>query len=139
MDLHFERTYAAPPERVWWALTDGAALQRWYVQAAGLVPHVGCRFTLHDPDAKGWSGWLDCEVLVADRPHRFVYRSIERKDQLVTDVAWTLSACDGGTRVQLDHTGFSGWNGIIAGTMLRFGWKGLLKTKLVEVIEGVDP
>lgn len=144
MDLHFERIYPAQRERVWWALTDTGALTRWYMEPNGLVAEVGCRFTLHDADAKGWSGWLDCEVLVADRPHRFVYRSTERKDQLVTDVSWTLTDHADGTRVQLDHTGFAGWNGMIAGTMLRFGWKGLLKTELAAEIasapaEGVTP
>jgi uncharacterized protein YndB with AHSA1/START domain len=89
---------------------------------------VGCRFTLHDSDAKGWSGWLDCEVLIAEPNKRFVYRSTERKDQLVTTVSWTISDHADGVHVRLDHTGFSGWNGIVAGTMLRFGWKSLLKT-----------
>jgi uncharacterized protein YndB with AHSA1/START domain len=134
MDLHFERVYPATRDRVWHALTDPAMLERWYMQASGLSPEVGCKFTLHDPDAKGWSGWLDCEVLIADSPHRFVYRSTERKDQLVTDVAWTLSDHPDGTRVRLDHTGFAGWNGMIAGTMLRFGWKGLMKKKLADAI-----
>jgi uncharacterized protein YndB with AHSA1/START domain len=129
MDLHFERVYATTPERVWWALTDMAALKRWYMEANGLTPEVGCLFTLHDSDAKGWSGWLDCEVLVAEPSERFVYRSTERKDQLITTVSWTISEHADGVHVKLDHTGFGGWNGMIAGTMLRFGWKSLLKGK----------
>jgi uncharacterized protein YndB with AHSA1/START domain len=135
MDLHFERTYRASRDRVWWALTDAAALERWYMKADGLKPVVGCRFTLHDADAKGWSGWLDCEVLVADEPNVLKYRSVERKDQLITDVTWTLSDHPNGTHVRLDHTGFRGTNGFIAGTMLRFGWKSLLKKKFAELVE----
>jgi uncharacterized protein YndB with AHSA1/START domain len=79
MDLHFERRYNAPRERVWWALTDPDALERWYMKANGLTPNVGCKFTLHDADAKGWSGWLNCEVLVCDQPSVLKYRSTERK------------------------------------------------------------
>jgi uncharacterized protein YndB with AHSA1/START domain len=135
MDLHFERIYNAPRERVWWALTNPDALERWYMKAEGLMPTVGCTFTLHDADAKGWSGWLDCEVLICDEPSVLKYRSIERKDQLVTDVTWTLVSDGDRTRVQLDHTGFNGMNGLIAGTMLRFGWKSLLKSKLAVLIE----
>ncbi len=87
------------------------------MEPAGLVAEVGCRFTLHDPAAKGWSGWLDCEVF---------------------DVSWTLSDHPDGTRARLGHTGFQGWSGMIAGTMLRFGWKGLLKTKLANEITSAN-
>jgi uncharacterized protein YndB with AHSA1/START domain len=135
MDLHFERRYNAPIERVWWALTSPGALERWYMKAEGLTPNVGCTFTLHDADAKGWSGWLDCEVLVCDEPNILKYRSVERKDQLITDVTWTLQSEGSQTRVRLDHTGFHGFNGFIAGSMLRFGWRSLLKTKLAALVE----
>jgi uncharacterized protein YndB with AHSA1/START domain len=134
MDLHFERIYPSTPARVWLALTEPDLVRGWYMEPDGLRAEVGCRFTLHDPDAKGWSGWLDCEVLVADEPTRFVYRSTERKDQLVTDVAWAIEPHPDGVRVRLDHTGFSGWNGMIAGTMLRFGWKSLLKGDFANAI-----
>lgn len=135
MDLHFERRYPAKVERVWWAITDPDALARWYMPADGLVAEPGCRFTLHDADARGWSGWLDCEVLEVEPQHRFAYRSVERRDQLVTDVTWTLTEQPDGTLLRLDHTGFSGWNGIVAGTILRFGWRGLLKTELANLVQ----
>jgi uncharacterized protein YndB with AHSA1/START domain len=134
MDLHFERRYPAPVERVWWAITDPDALARWYMPADGLVAEPGRRFTLHDADAKGWSGWLDCEVLAVEPLRRFAYRSIERRDHLVTDVTWTLTEQADGTLVRLDHTGFTGWNGLVAGTILRFGWRRLLTTELAELL-----
>lgn len=135
MDLHFERRYPHSVERVWWSITDPAALARWYMSADGLVAETGCRFTLHDADAKGWSGWLDCEVLAVDRLRRFAYRTTERRDQLVTDVTWTLTEQPGGTLLRLDHTGFTGWNRFVAGTILRFGWRGLLTTELPGVLD----
>jgi uncharacterized protein YndB with AHSA1/START domain len=135
MDLHFERVYKTTRDRVWWALTDHDALKRWYMTPTGLVAEVGCKFVLHDPDAKGWSGWLDCEVLIANQPSVLKYRSTERKDQLVTDVTWTLTDHHDGTHVRLDHTGFTGFNGFIAGSMLRFGWRSLLKTKFATLVE----
>lgn len=139
MDLHFQRHYSHGVERVWWAITDPGALAKWYMIADGLTAETGCRFTLHDPDAKGWSGWLDCEVLTAEPHHRFAYRSVERRDQLVTDVAWTLTEQPDGTLLRLDHTGFDGWNGFVAGTILRFGWRGLLKSELPELLDSHDP
>ncbi len=138
MDLHFERIYRASRERVWWALTNEEALKRWYMEADGLHPTVGCKFTLHDGDARGWSGWLDCEVVVVDEPRLLKYRSVERKDHLITDVTWTLSEHIDGTRVRLDHTGFNGMNGFIAGSMLRFGWKSLLKKKFAALVESAN-
>jgi uncharacterized protein YndB with AHSA1/START domain len=135
VDLHFERVYNTSPAKIWWALTDPDALGRWYMKAEGLTTEVGSTFTLHDADAKGWSGWLDCELLVCDEPHVLKYRSTERKDQLVTDVTWTLKPEGTSTRVTLDHTGFTGVNGFVAGTMLRFGWRSLLKTEFAALIE----
>jgi uncharacterized protein YndB with AHSA1/START domain len=143
MDLHFERRYPTSVERVWWAITDPDALARWYMPAEGLVAESGCCFTLHDADAKGWSGWLDCEVLAVDPLRQFAYRTVERRDQLVTDVTWTLTAEPEGTLLCLDHTGFDGWNGFVAGTILRFGWRGLLKSDLPNLLNaapsGTDP
>jgi uncharacterized protein YndB with AHSA1/START domain len=139
MDLHFQRIYKASPDRVWWALTDPTALETWYMKAEGLQATKGCTFTLHDADAKGWSGWLDCEVLIATPKQLFKYRSVERKDQLVTDVTWTLTEHADGTHLRLDHTGFHGLNGIIAGSMLRFGWRSLLKSKFAALVETTPP
>lgn len=141
MDLHFERHYPHSLERVWWSITDPTALAVWYMPADGLVAEPGCRFTLHDADAKGWSGWLDCEVLAVDPYRRFAYRTTERRDQLVTDVTWTLTEQTSGTLLRLDHTGFNGWNGFVAGTILRFGWRGLLKTELPDLLNSTtnDP
>jgi hypothetical protein len=58
---------------------------------------------------------------------------------LLPNVAWTIDDHPYGARVRLDHTGFSGLNGMIAGTMLRFGWKSLLKGKFAQVVMEVMP
>jgi RNA:NAD 2'-phosphotransferase (TPT1/KptA family) len=44
------------------------------------------------------------------------------------------SHAPGTTHLVLDHTGFSGWNGFVTGTVLRFGWRSLLRKELAEVV-----
>ncbi|MBE0690020.1 MAG: SRPBCC domain-containing protein, partial [Anaerolineae bacterium] len=52
-DLKFERFYPHPPERVWKALTDPAALASWYM-ANDFKLEVGHKFTFHtDPGPRG--------------------------------------------------------------------------------------
>jgi uncharacterized protein YndB with AHSA1/START domain len=134
MNLHFVRDYDAPPAAVWRALTDPALLARWYMEAHDLELTVGSSFRLHDPNAKGWSGELQCTVLEVVNEQRFAYRSLEPKDALTTEVAWTLEPHGTGTRLTLDHTGFTGVKGRLTGLLLRFGWKGLLRDSLPKAL-----
>lgn len=135
MNLHFVRDYPASPDAVWRALTDPDLVRAWYMEVEGLELRVGAAFVLRDPAARGWSGVLHCQVTEIDPERRFAYRSTEPRDQLVTEVRWTLEPLGGGTRLTLDHTGFTGVRGRMTGVLLRFGWKGLLSKKLPSVID----
>jgi hypothetical protein len=54
-----------------------------------------------------------------------------------TVVRWTLHAEGGGTRLVLDHTGFSGLRGLLLSFMLGAGWKKMMRTRLaVEIARG---
>ena len=134
MDLHFVRDYPAPPEVVWLALTEPDLVARWYMQVHDFEPIVGRTFRLHDPNARGWSGELDCTLTVWNPTNEFAYDSLECQDQLATSVRWTLAAIPSGTRITLDHTGFTGARGRLTGLLLRFGWKGLLNKQLATLV-----
>jgi uncharacterized protein YndB with AHSA1/START domain len=67
-DLHFEMYYPHAPEKVWRALTDRRAIERW------LMPNdfelrVGHRFRFVSKPMGGWDGIVNCEVLA--RAHGF--------------------------------------------------------------------
>ncbi len=46
-----------------------------------------------------------------------------------------LDDLGGTTRLRLTHDGFSGLGGFVTRTMLVLGWRSLLKTELLRVLE----
>jgi uncharacterized protein YndB with AHSA1/START domain len=98
-----EVEYPYPIELVWRALTDREAISQWLMQT-DFSPEVGHKFTFHDPNAQGWSGTVDCEVLVLDEPNRLSY---SWSAGFATTVTFNLDAtADGGTRVRVEQAGF---------------------------------
>lgn len=62
----------SPIGRVWQALTDRATLSQWMLfQSNDFEPVVGHVFQFRD--SPGWDGFVDCEVLEVDEPHRLSY------------------------------------------------------------------
>lgn len=72
LDLRFEELFDKPLVVVWRAITDARLLARWLMEN-DFVPRVGHKFKLRDPPTPRWRGWVDCEVLELDAPHRMVW------------------------------------------------------------------
>ncbi len=94
--ISVDQFVAAPPARVWRALTDPQLLARWWAPG-DIAPVVGHRFHLEMP---GW-GAIACEVVEAEPEQRLVYTF--NGDWTL---AWRLVPEGAGTRVFLDHSGF---------------------------------
>jgi uncharacterized protein YndB with AHSA1/START domain len=94
-----------PPEAVWRALTDRAAMADWLLPN-DFEPRVGHRFIVRSqprPHA-GLDGLIHCEVLACDAPARLVYSwSAAGVD---TRVSYRLEADGGGTRLFFEQSGF---------------------------------
>ena len=106
-ELRIERTFAAPPERVWQALTDAGALARWFWPAsmnttvvADLRP--GGTLRIESPGQMAVQG----EYLEIDPPHRLAFTWRWAGDPTETTVRVQLSCVEDGTRLVLVHTGF---------------------------------
>lgn len=128
------------PETVWRALTEASLLSRWFMdcdQDLATLP-IGRSFTLTDPDAKGWSGILDGELLERNAGERLVYRTHEREGTSTTTLTWTLTATDNGTRLHLHHAGWQGLRGFMTAQFLRIGWRSLIARELTTVLDKVD-
>src|SRR5256885_9478902 len=73
-----EVEYPHPIDLVWEALTDRDAIAEWaFVEGAvveGFRPEVGARYSFVDPDAEGWSGRVEGEILAGEQPHRHSYQ-----------------------------------------------------------------
>jgi uncharacterized protein YndB with AHSA1/START domain len=141
-DLKLERVYPQPPERVWRALTDRRALSQWLMET-DFEPTLGHRFTFRSRPQPGWDGITYCEVTELDPPRRLAYtwRGGPGKDRpltLDTVVRFTLTPEGSGTRLTLEHTGFSGLKSVLVSFMMKAGWAKMLRGSLDRVIAGLS-
>jgi len=131
-NLTFDVTYPHPPEKVWRALTDPAAIAQWLMKN-DFQPRLGHKFQFRvSPQPKGWTGVVDCEVLELDPPRRLAYSWCG--SGIDTVVRWTLEAAPEGTRVRLEHQGFRGVRGWMVSRMLGKGWSSKILTKNIPAL-----
>jgi uncharacterized protein YndB with AHSA1/START domain len=86
---------AAPPDRVWTAISTPARIAQWWVPG-DIAPTLGHEFTLEMP---GW-GNVHCKVLEVEVGQRLVYTFAD------WTLTWTLRAEGSGTQLVLEHSGF---------------------------------
>jgi uncharacterized protein YndB with AHSA1/START domain len=138
-EIALEQTYAFPPDRVWHALTDSAALASW-LMPNNFEPCLGHKFRFQSKPMPGWRGFVECEVLEIDPPKRLVYSWLGDRDwQAPTLVSWTLKPIDGGTMLRLEHTGFQDPWGQEVHSMFSQGWKKMLSEKILRSIQDYKP
>jgi len=140
-DLRLERVFPQAPERVWRALTDRRALGQWLMET-DFEPVLGHRFTFRAKPRPGWDGVTYCEVIELEPPRRVAYtwRGGAGEGQpltLDTIVRFTLVPEGSGTRLILEHTGFSGLKSVLVSFMLKSGWSRMLARRLGPVIDAL--
>jgi uncharacterized protein YndB with AHSA1/START domain len=136
-DLKFEAFYDYPPEKVWTALTDSEAIAEW-LMPNDFQPKVGHRFTFRTKPGPGFDGIVHCEVTELDPPRRLSFSW--KGGGIETNVAFTLAQGQGGTKVVLEHTGFSGMRGLMVSAILGKGWKDkILPVGLPAVLARLGP
>ena len=118
-DLNYDVTYPHPPEKVWRALTDPAAIKQW-LMPTDFKPELGHRFQFRSKPQPGWDGIVNCELLELDPPRRLAYSWCSGK--VNTRVTWVLEPVAEGTRVRLSHSGFRGFRGWMTSRILGKGW-----------------
>jgi len=139
--IHLERVYPFPPERVFRALTDPQALAEW-LMPNDFQPKLGHAFQFRSRPQGNWNGVTDCEVVEFDPPRRLAYTwSGQNKDGTGralnrTLVTWTLVAEGSGTRLILEHTGFTGFSEVATSFLLGLGWRRMLKLRFPAQLAG---
>lgn len=108
---------AAPPAKVWRALTEPALLSRWLLPN-DIRPELGERFRFRPEPANGNAaapgGAIECEVLACEPPRllRYSWRGSEDERDaygrpLDSEVTFLLAeTAGGGTRLRVIHSGF---------------------------------
>ncbi len=134
-DLKFEAIYPYPPGRVWRAITDRRELSQWLMEN-DFEPRVGHSFTFRTDPAPGFDGIVHCRVIEVDEPHRLSFTWHGGWQGKPTVVTVTLEPVEGGTRLRLEHKGFSGLRGYALSLILGSGWRRLLHKNLRKLLAG---
>lgn len=137
--IHIVCDYPHPPERVWRAVTDPELIPLWTATGAGarpegFAPSVGTEFRFVAKPKPGWSGIVDCVVLVADEPHLLRYSWTDHGGGPTTEVTYRLAPHSAGTRFTYDHTGFTGPTGYLTARVLSHVRRKMLRTGLPAVL-----
>jgi uncharacterized protein YndB with AHSA1/START domain len=128
-----ERVFTYPPERLWRALTDSAALSDWLMEN-DFQPVLHHEFTFRTKPAPGFDGIVHCRVTEIDPPTRLAYTWGAGKHR--TLVTWTLEPVEGGTLLRMEHSGFQGIGGFFMRLFLSGGWKRIVHERLSGNLEG---
>jgi uncharacterized protein YndB with AHSA1/START domain len=138
-----DEVFPHTPAVLWKALTSRALIGRWLMPADGFEAVVGNRFTFQTKPAGEWDGTIRCEVVEVTENQRLSYSwvgghedNVGYGSKLETLVTITLSAVDGGTRLQLIHSGFLLPRNEVAYRYMSDGWK--VVTKRLDQVAAED-
>lgn len=129
--LSFELELKHRPEKVWRALTDPVLLAEWLLPTVGLVLQPGAEFTLKTDPLPGWDGIVNCRFVEIE-PQRKLRYTWAVSFGLHTEVTFTLTPTDEGTRLSLVQSGFRPDQKQNFGGA-RYGWK-MMGGRLLELL-----
>ncbi|MCW3122229.1 MAG: Activator of Hsp90 ATPase 1 family protein [Flavipsychrobacter sp.] len=135
--LIIERTYNAPSDKVWAALTSKAAMKEWCFDVSGFEPKVGYVFTFEGSNDCG-NFQHECVVTIAE-PNKllaFSWRYIGYEGNSL--VTYELFDEGDKTRVRLTHVGLEtiAVNGKgFERESFEGGWTDILGTLLMNYLE----
>ena len=132
-----ERTYNAPVNKVWKAITDRDLMQQWYFNIAAFKPEVGFEFTF-DGGSKEKTYTHLCKILEVI-PNKKLSYSWRYKDYEGYSVV-TFELFDEGekTRLKLTHTGLETFPQVSKGfskESFTQGWTHIIGTSLKNFVE----
>lgn len=125
--IEVDQVLSHPPERVWRALVEPELQSRWMSMGPDFAPVVGHRFAI---DMGEW-GTTQCEVLEVVEHERLVISWVN--DPLATTVTWRLVPEGSGTRLFLEHAGFTPGQSMAVEGMGQ-GWSTAVRHRLPEVL-----
>ncbi|MBE2218233.1 MAG: SRPBCC domain-containing protein [Ignavibacteria bacterium] len=133
-----ERTYNAPAEKMWKAITDKADMKKWYFDLAEFRPEVGFEFSFTAGDNN--KSYLHlCRVTEVVEGKKLAYTWRYDGYEGDSEVSWELFEEEGKTRVKLVHSGLDTFpaekNPDLARKNFEQGWNEILGKSLMEYLE----
>ena len=133
-----ERTYNAPIEKVWSAITDKDQMKKWYFDLPSFKPVVGFEFRFYGQGHKGEQYLHLCKVTQVVPGKKIAYSWRYDKYEGVSEVSFELFAEGDKTRLKLSHEGletFPANNPDFAKQSFSDGWTMLIGTLLKDFVE----
>lgn len=134
-----ERTFHAPPAKVWKALTDKNEMKKWYFDVSDFKPEVGFEFE--------FSGGKD------DKVYRHLCKVLEAVPEKKLSYSWRYDAYEGNstltfelfsegkdTRLKLTHSGIETFprEEDFSKSSFNEGWTYIINTSLKDYLEGKE-
>ena len=132
-----ERTYHAPVQKVWEAITNREQMKQWYFDIPDFRPEEGNEFSFTGKDHDG-KEWIHlCRVLEVIPMKKLVHSWRYQGYEGDTQVTWELFAEGENTRVKLTHTGFETLPALrsLAKENFEQGWTEIVGSSLKKFVE----
>lgn len=129
-----EKSFNHPIDKIWTAITEGSEISKWFINA-DFKPEVGYQYTFTASEEHG------CTVVkgkILDvTPYTLKYTWKVEGAPVETTVLWTLEKEENGTKLTLEHSGISKFEGETAVEMFNHfsgGWDACIEglTKYVK-------
>ncbi len=136
-DVIIEKTFNAPIDRVWQALTDPKQMKQWYFDLPGFKAEVGYEFSFLAGDDK--QKWLHLCKVTAVKPKKLIAYTW-RYDGYAGDslVRFELFGEGDKTRLVLTHSGLHTFPAEVAALKrenFEKGWDEIINTSLAKFLE----
>lgn len=132
-----ERTFDAPVEQVWMAITDKDQMKKWYFDIAEFIPEVGFEFKFEGGNEE--KRYLHSCKITEKRTNRKLAYSWRYDGQPgITQVIFELFPEGDATRLRLIHEGLESFpkgNPDLAEENFAAGWEHIIGTSLREFLE----
>jgi uncharacterized protein YndB with AHSA1/START domain len=133
-----ERTYNAPVEKVWKAITDKNEMKQWYFDLAEFKPVVGFEFQFTGEGHKGEKYLHLCKITDVVPDKKLAYSWRYEGFEGISFVTFELFDEAGKTRLKLTHEGletFPANNPDFAKESFAEGWTHIIGKSLKEFVE----
>jgi len=133
-----ERTFNAPAEKVWKALTDIKEMKQWYFDLAEFKAEVGFEFHFYGQGKKGEQYLHNCKVTEVIPGQKLSYSWCYDKFAGYSEVSFELFEEGNTTRLKLTHTGLESFpanNPDFAKESFTQGWTELIGISLKNYVQ----
>ena len=134
-----ERTYNAPVEKVWKAITDKDEMKLWYFDLKEFKPEIGFKFQFTAAGKDGVKQFVHhCEVIEVKPEQKLTYSWRYEGFEGNSFVTFELSPEGNKTRLKLSHKGletFPASNPDLAKENFVEGWTYIIGKSLKEFVE----